>query len=236
MYRVIALFIFALLLSPNARSNVIYSNIGPTDQFSFGSWIVANLNSPELFNHRVTGSRFTAAPGPNLELGSILAPIFLTCYVPAYPGPCATPPAGSQMDIWLNVFADSGGVPGPMLTRSSTQTITPQTPLSEFQFASGTVLTPGSDYWVQADTSVSIMVGGWAANQQGVLGLGSWLENFNGTLDFEYVAELDAPAFMVLSSVPEPKTWLMLLVAGPVLLTVATLRSSRRRQSEPRAA
>lgn len=200
----------------DTNASVIYSNIRTNEQFTSGTWIVANLNYPEFFNHRVSSSSFIAAEGPNLELGSIIAPIFLSCYSPILPGPCATPPTGSTMSAWINIFQDNAGAPGAFLARSTAAVITPQTTISEFSFSLGTMLTPGVRYWIQADKSVSRLNGGWAANTQGNLGLGISLENFSGELDFTYFANSAAPAYTVLSSVPEPESWMLMLAAIPL--------------------
>lgn len=189
-----------------SAQEVIYSNMTASDPFNYGAgstWVITDF--------RTTGARITSSAATDLPLGSVVAPMSTVClYVATV---CQTPPAGTTMQVWLDIFADNNNVPGVLLARSEVVAVSTVGMPYTFSFAAGTVLQAGASYWVKSNTSSPASLGaGWAWNQQGRTGVAVWLA---GTYSTTFQG---AEVALSVTPVPEPAQWLMLLSALPLLL------------------
>jgi hypothetical protein len=195
----------SVLQVANAQS-VIFSNWEPGDPAlasgGFGSGIF------------LTGPRFVSQANEDLMLGSVVARMFVQCLYAPF---CTTPPPGTTMSAWLDVFADNNGMPGALLSSSAPMTVSTNFPPDaySFSFGSGTIIKSGQTYWLRGNTSSPTnLATTWIGNAHNIRGVARWTTA--GVYEGYFTDSLQ-PTISVLSAVPEPSQWVFLAIALPVL-------------------
>lgn len=199
----------ACLYPAIGRGEVIYSNLGPNNEFQQGSLLpVRGPDSPE--------GRFDLA----VRFSPTAASYRLT-QVDVAVSPFAPPATNS---LRLEVRNEVDGLPGPTSLVGATFLDILPVPgdLLSWQPSSEVVLSPGVNYWLVLSAGLPDSESGWFLNSTGALGA----SGTDGTTWFS-VDTVDTPAYRVLGElVPEPALGTIWLGSGLLLIAGARLRRS----------